>query len=370
MVLLSLFAVVGVVFTLVQLVRLWSFSYIHFLRPGKDLRKLGSWAVVTGASDGIGKGYSQNLARKGLNVVLISRTESKLLQLASEIEEQYNVKTKIIVADFAKDDRSQYEMIQSGIEGLDVGVLVNNVGVSYDFPQFFHEVPAEKLRAMVNVNINATNEMTRIVLPGMVNRRRGAIINLSSGYGVFPSPMLAVYSATKAYIDFFSQSLSAEYKQFGIQVQSVVPFFVTTNMSKIRTPTLTVPSAQHFTKLAVEHIGHDDLRVSPYYMHSLQMWKMSSLLPRFMSLASLQKNNASIRERALAAIARRKARSLSSQSSSSSETSSDSRSGSTVSTSPQIDTASSITKDASNVTAAVAAPCGCYVLSPTAVRKA
>ena len=106
----------------------------------RDLKKCGAWAVVTGATDGIGKAYCEALAKRGLNVVLISRTLSKLQDCAKEIEEKYKVSTKIVAADFSKASNAGFtDPIAAAIKDLTIGVLVNNVGLSYDMPAYFVE---------------------------------------------------------------------------------------------------------------------------------------------------------------------------------------------------------------------------------------
>nr|KAF6324621.1 hydroxysteroid 17-beta dehydrogenase 12 [Myotis myotis] len=96
---------------------------------------------------------------------------------------------------------------------------------------------------MLNVNILSVCKMTHLVLPGMVERSKGVILNISSASGMNPFPLLTIYSATKGFVDFFSQCIHEEYKSKGIFVQSVLPFFVATKMSKIRKPSLTVPTS-------------------------------------------------------------------------------------------------------------------------------
>ncbi|XP_042225892.1 inactive hydroxysteroid dehydrogenase-like protein 1 [Homarus americanus] len=169
------------------------------LVPRNLKEEYGKWAVVTGATDGIGKGYVAALAKNGINIVLISRTHDKLVRVAREIREQYRIQTEIIQADFAR-GRPIYEDIGRHLVGKDIGILVNNVGVAGSNPCFFEEVSEDDIWALVNVNVASVPAMTKIVLPGMLARKKGAIINISSSAGVVPLPLFQLYSATKASI--------------------------------------------------------------------------------------------------------------------------------------------------------------------------
>lgn len=175
--------------------------YISFLRPGKNLKNYGSWALVTGPTDGIGKGFAFQLARKGLNLVLVGRNPDKLKEVSDAIQAKYG-KTQIknVVVDFSGDLNEGMKRIEEAIEGIDVGVLINNVGVSYPYARFFHEVDEVLLMNLIKVNVEGTTKVTKAVLPGMLKRKKGAIVNIGSGAAiVIPSdPLYAVYAATKA----------------------------------------------------------------------------------------------------------------------------------------------------------------------------
>lgn len=175
--------------------------YVNFLRPAKNLKKYGSWALVTGPTDGIGKAFAFQLARKGLNLVLVGRNPEKLKDVSDSILAKYGkTQIKTVVVDFTGDLDDGVKRIRETIEGLDVGLLVNNVGISYPYARFFHEVDEELLKNLIKVNVEGTTKVTQAVLPGMLQRKRGAIVNIGSGAAiVIPSdPLYAVYAATKA----------------------------------------------------------------------------------------------------------------------------------------------------------------------------
>ncbi len=175
---------------------------------------------MTGAGDGIGKSYCEQLAKRGLNIVLVSRTLSKLETVAKEIETNYNVETKIIVVDFTKEE-GIYEKIEESIEGLEIGILVNNVGMIQEVPDYFITFSRQFFKDLINCNVMSMINMTRIVLPQMVDRKKGLIINIGSMASIVPAPLLNVYAASKAFVNKFSDDLRSEYKSQGITIQTV-----------------------------------------------------------------------------------------------------------------------------------------------------
>lgn len=235
-----------------------------------NFKKFGSWAVVTGCTDGIGKAYAEKLAKLGLNMVLVSRTEEKLKNQAKEIQEKFKVETKIIAADFTE-QTSIYDEIKQQLSNLDIGVLVNNVGVSYSYPEFFDVFAKDEktVSNMINCNITSVTKMTAIVLPSMVEKRKGVIINNASGSGRIPAPLLTVYSASKAYVDFFSRALNTEYKSKGIIVQSLCPYFVSTKLSALRKNFMT-PTPNEFVSSALATVNSQPV-TNGCLVHNLQV---------------------------------------------------------------------------------------------------
>ncbi|XP_067412638.1 very-long-chain 3-oxoacyl-CoA reductase-like [Emydura macquarii macquarii] len=255
---------------------------------GAELATYGPWAVVTGATSGIGRAYAHELAKRGLNVVLISRSLQKLKQVAAEIEEQHGRSTRVIEIDFTQGPEI-YESIQTALQSLEIGILVNNVGmVCATGLVNFLDVPNidKAISDIVNCNMLSVAKMTRIVLPQMLTRKKGVIINLSSGVGRHPHPLTTMYSATKAFVDFFSRGLEAEYRSQGILVQSVLPLFVSTNMTHNITPSLYVKTAEDFAHEALNTVGISS-RTSGCLSHSVQSFFYGLLFPDWLRLSSL-----------------------------------------------------------------------------------
>lgn len=161
-----------------------------------------------------------------MNIYLISRTEAKLQAAATEIASKYGVETKYYAADLAAAgaepmDNSCWYGLRSNISGMHIGVLINNAGMSYDHPEYFHQLDQSIVENMCALNNAALIKMTYTVLPGMVQRGRGAIVNMSSGSATFfrAAPLLSLYAASKAFVDKFSAGLAEEYRSKGIDVQ-------------------------------------------------------------------------------------------------------------------------------------------------------
>ncbi|XP_029909455.1 very-long-chain 3-oxoacyl-CoA reductase-A [Myripristis murdjan] len=253
--------------------RIWVLGNGQLLSP-----KLGKWAVVTGATDGIGKSYAEELARRGFAMMLISRSQDKLDYVAKTLEEQFKVETKTIAVDFGRTDI--YPKIEAGLAGLEIGVLVNNVGMSYPYPEYFLHIPDldNFISTLINVNMTSVCQMTRLVLPRMVERSKGVILNISSASGMYPVPLLTVYSATKVFVDFFSRGLQEEYRRHGIIIQSVLPFFVATKMTRIRKPTLDKPTPERYVAAELTTVGLQT-QTNGYFPHAVMGWVTTRLVP-------------------------------------------------------------------------------------------
>ena len=162
---------------------------------------------------------------------------------------------------------------------------------------FLHEVDKDVLGRMVMVNCHSAVQMTRLVVPRMVEQKRGAIINIASIAGTTPSALLATYSASKAFLRFFSESTRDEYARKGITVQCVNPGLVVTKLSKVKRPSLFAPMPRTFVRQALRTVGY--FHVTPgYWSHALQSWLLS-VLPFGIARKMLFGLHAGLRKRAL-----------------------------------------------------------------------
>lgn len=178
-------------------------------------------ALITGASSGFGYEFAKLFAKDGFDLVLVSRNGEKLQDVAQEIKMQHNVRAIIIEKDLAKADAAQelYNEVQK--HHIQVDVLVNNAGVGEH--GFFTETDMDKELAIIQLNIVALMQLTKLYLTDMVARDSGRILQLASTASIAPLPLMAVYSGTKAFVYSFSQALINELKDTNVSMTILLP---------------------------------------------------------------------------------------------------------------------------------------------------
>jgi uncharacterized protein len=182
------------------------------------------WAVVTGASAGIGAAFARELAARGYGIVLVARREERLHTLAAEIAQNHRQPTRVVALDLAQLDAPLRLFEFTEREGIAVDVLVNNAG--YGVTGHLQQQPWEKHRDFLQVLITSLTELCYRYVPGMQQRRRGFIINVASLAGIMPgSAGHTMYAASKAFVIKFSQSLALENETKGVHVTAVCPGF-------------------------------------------------------------------------------------------------------------------------------------------------
>lgn len=181
--------------------------------------RYGEWALVTGASSGIGAAFARAFAREGVSCVLSARREDRLRELASELEKNHQVATRVVVADLAAPDGA--DRLAAAVADLDLALLVNNAG--FGLAGRFDRCDAQRLREMVQVNCVAPVVLTAKLLPRLLERGRGAIVITGSVAGRQPIPLHGVYSATKAFDLLFGEALAVELRDRGIDVLVLEP---------------------------------------------------------------------------------------------------------------------------------------------------
>lgn len=185
-------------------------------------------ALITGASNGIGLELARIHAKRGGDLVLVARSQDKLNQLADELRAQYHdIQITVIAQDLAMPHAAQSVFAQTEQLGIQVDILINNAGFGGHGRFFERELAKEQ--QMIQLNITTLTELTHLYLQGMVARRSGKILNVSSTASFMPGPLQAVYYATKAYVTSFSQAVAEEVREFGISVTALCPGAVATD---------------------------------------------------------------------------------------------------------------------------------------------
>ena len=180
-----------------------------------------STALITGASSGIGAEIARELARRGHSVVLVARRKDRLEKLAEDLRGEYGVRAEPLSSDLSKPASRSRIPGRIAELGLDVEILVNNAGFATGGP--FHEADPARELEQVRVLVEAVVALTSAFLPGMVKRRRGAILNVSSTAAMQPLPYAAGYSAAKGYVLTFSEAIHQEVAGRGVTVTALCP---------------------------------------------------------------------------------------------------------------------------------------------------
>ena len=273
--------------------------------------------MVTGASDGIGKQFSLQLAQKGFNIVLASRTKSKLDALASDIKAKYpNISTETVPIDFSQNLDDNYTQLAAAINGKQIAMLINNVGQSHSIPVEFSEASTEEMSNIININCMATLRVTQTVLPAMLPNKQGLILTMGSFGGLIPTPLLATYSGSKAFLQYWSNALASELAPQGIKVHFVQAYLITSAMSKIKKANWQVPSEKTFVRSALSKIGRRGGSIgypdsgSPYWSHALVTMFITGVLGPMNSVLRTYNRgmHVAIRKRALKRAEREKSK--------------------------------------------------------------
>jgi len=181
--------------------------------------RFGRWALVTGASSGIGEGFARALAARGMDVVIVARRAELLRRLADELATTHGIQTRVIAMDLATDDAAA-ELARQ-VSDLDVGVLVNNAGTGWIGR--FDRQRAEDHARLVHLHCVLPVDLTARLLPPMLARRRGAVVLVASVGGYLPLPYYAVYGGTKAFLANWGEALAAELAGSGVEVLILSP---------------------------------------------------------------------------------------------------------------------------------------------------
>jgi short-subunit dehydrogenase len=188
-------------------------------------------ALITGASSGIGRELARLFAASGYNVVLVARRVEALQALARELGEQQSVAALALETDLANAGAPQRLADALQQRGVTIDVVVNNAGFAMQGP--VAELPLDRQLDMIQVNVMALTALTRLFLPGMLQRNRGGVLNVASTAAFQPGPLMAIYYATKAYVESFTEALAEEVDGMGVRVTCLCPGPTATGFAEV-----------------------------------------------------------------------------------------------------------------------------------------
>lgn len=237
--------------------------------------KYGEWAIITGASSGIGVEFAHQIAAKGLNVLLVARRKQLLDALAQEITQKYKVECKTVEADLSQDGFQH--LIFDACSGLDVGLLVNNAGMNCE--GYFYRGSLDRNLQMLQLNTKAPFILAYEFGKKFMDKGKGGIIFTSSISAFSAHPYLSHYAATKAYILSLAESMNYEFKDKNVDVLALCPGMTKSEMTKGMKEGPMLMEAEPVVKAALDNLGKEAY-VVPGFINKTQVFINSRMLSR------------------------------------------------------------------------------------------
>jgi 17beta-estradiol 17-dehydrogenase / very-long-chain 3-oxoacyl-CoA reductase len=259
--LLQILGAILLVIAVVNVVRwLWQYMWLPQQKQGPRLAKSygrGSWVLITGASDGLGKAFAQELAQYGFNLLLVSRTQEKLSRLQTELE-TFGIQIRTVCADLSDTSEHTYSRITAAAQDVDLSMVINCVGVTVH--RLYADVPVATVRHLLSLNVDTTAIVTHTALPLLLRHtaatgHRCALLNVGSMVGRFYWPGTQLYGACKAFIDHLTVPLAFEYRE-QLDVLSFQPTVMATAMAAGTEPAAITITPQAAAHAALSHLGH------------------------------------------------------------------------------------------------------------------
>ncbi len=243
----------------------------------------GKWALVTGASSGLGEEFARQLAAGGLNLVLVARREERLRATAGELAKAHGIQTKVIAADLSRADapRAIYDQLRA--DGIAVDVLVNNAG--FGLYGKFTDIVWDREQQMLDIDIATVVHLTRLFVPDMVARRSGYVLQVASIGAFLPSPLYASYSAAKAFVLSFSEAINFELRGSGVSVTTTCPgvtrteFHAVSGQEYTLFQRLTMMDPEPCVRASINAMLRRKSSVVPGLLNALMVWSLR-LTPR------------------------------------------------------------------------------------------
>ncbi len=248
-------------------------------------QKYGPWALVTGASSGIGQEFARQLAAAGLNVAVVARRQNRLADLTAELESKHGVQTQTIPVDLTAPD--YLDNIQSATADLQIGLLINNAGAGV--PGAFLKQSVDDYTRVVQLNVTAPMQLAHAFGARMIRQGRGGIIFVSSIAGYTGTPYMANYAATKSYLLNLGAALNVEFKPKGVDVLVVSPGPTRTEMMEMENTDFSNLPMSWMTAEAVAAAGLQALgkkpTVIPGGMNKMMNFMATRVMPRQTALS-------------------------------------------------------------------------------------
>ncbi|HNP28790.1 MAG TPA: SDR family oxidoreductase [Nitrospirales bacterium] len=254
------------------------------------MRNIAPFAVITGASRGIGAEYAKALAAQGYDLLLVARDQNRLTQLSKVIQQTSSVQIWTESLDLATPQAAGtlYRLAQS--YRPHVSLLVNNAG--FGFYGSFTDMPLSTVQDMLQVHIHVTTESTRLFLPDMMNRRQGAIINVASVAGFFPIPYMAEYAATKSFIISFSEAVAMEARESEVTIQVCCPGYTETDFHKTaghRPHHISPPHTSHdVVQKSLKALGSHQTLVTIGWQGLATQWMARFIPPKWLTRLTIR----------------------------------------------------------------------------------
>jgi short-subunit dehydrogenase len=216
-------------------------------------------SLITGASSGIGEAFARRLAALGRNVLLVARSEDKLVTLCNELGRTNRIRAQYVVLDLSQPDAAARLFEEAEKRGLQIEMLINNAG--FGSMGDFNKLDLARELNMIDLNVKSLVDLTHRFLAPMRTRKRGTIINVASTAGFQPVPFMATYAATKAFVLSFSEAIWEENRSYGIEVLALCPGVTDTNFFEAarghKPPARAAQTADEVVDTALRALGRD-----------------------------------------------------------------------------------------------------------------
>lgn len=274
----------GIIWSAQHTFKFLRFLHVYFLRRSSLHKYIkasdggqDTWALITGASDGIGKGLAEELCSRGVNVVLHGRNESKLQGVKNSLLQRWPTRqVRILVLDsgFDASNEIKLEEVRDSLKDINLRILINNVGgngAAQPLIASFVSRSSSDVGQFIDINVRFTTEITRVLLPQLIRNQPSMILNNGSGVSEFAVPEMEMYSGTKAYMQSWSRSLRLELQAAGedVEVLHLQLGGIVSNTAR-KPENFLVPNARKFASYVLESAGCGREVIWPYWPHALQ----------------------------------------------------------------------------------------------------